>query len=190
MKIIGLAGRPGSGKSAVARALAAETEVEWIDLDRVAWETYAPGSETFDRVVDRFGEEIVDADGEIDRGELAIRIFLDSEAKADLEAIVHPAVLDHLLRFAEAHRVGGTKILLVEGALLSSSPHVNPTTFDAILWLDAPDDVRAERLRVAGRADHAARGDNMAPGLGAVVIDAVGTVADVADRIREQIADL
>lgn len=189
MQIIGLAGRPGSGKSAVARALAEEAGVEWIDLDRIAWETYAPGSETFARVVDRFGDDIIGADGEIDRGELAVRVFLDPEAKTDLEAIVHPAVLDHLCQLADAHRAGGTKTLLVEGALLSSSPHVDPTVFDAILWLDAPDDVRAERLRTAKRADHAARGDDLAPGKGAVVIDAVGTIADVADRVREQIAD-
>ncbi|GAF84886.1 unnamed protein product, partial [marine sediment metagenome] len=54
-RVIGLAGRPGCGKSAVARALAGRPSVEAIDLDRVAWETYVPETTTYDRLVARFG---------------------------------------------------------------------------------------------------------------------------------------
>lgn len=190
MKIIGLAGRPGSGKSAVARALAAAPGVDWIDLDRVAWETYVPGTETFDRVVERFGDDVVSEDGAIDRGELAVLVFLDPGGKDDLEAIVHPAVLEHLKELCEGHRNRGTDILLVEGALLASSRHVDWSILGAVLWLDAPDAVREERLRSAGRADHASRGDDVSPGDRALIVDAEGTIREVAERVRERILGL
>ena len=190
MKIIALAGRPGSGKSAVARALASHSGFEWIDLDRVAWETYAPGTETFDRVVERFGDDVVAEDGAIDRGELAVHVFLDPRGKDDLEAIVHPAVLEHLKEICGDHRKRGTDVLLVEGALLASSRHVDWSTLDAVLWFDAPDAVREERLRVAGRADHASRGDDVSPGDRAILIDAEGTIREVAERVRERILGL
>jgi len=190
MKIVGLAGRPGSGKSAVACALATDPAVVWIDLDQVAWEAYAAGTETFHRVVDRFGEEVVGDDGEIDRGELAVRVFLDADAKSDLEAIVHAAIVVRLKALCTAHRERGTQVLLVEGALLTRSPHVDRSIFDAILWLDVPDAVREERLGAEGRADHAARGDDVLPGSDAVVIDGDGTVDEVAERIRAKMAEL
>ena len=186
MKTIGLAGRPGCGKSAVARVVAEDRGIVWVDLDQVAWDTYAPGTEAFSRVVGRFGDDVVGEDGEIDRGELAVRVFLDHEAKADLEAIVHRAVVDRLEHIRAEHRERGIDVLLVEGALLTSSPHVDRSIFDAILWLEAPDDVREERLRAVGRADHAARGDDLTPG-DAVVVDSVGTVDEVARRVREAI---
>jgi dephospho-CoA kinase len=187
MKTIGLAGRPGSGKSAVARALAMDAGVEWINLDQVAWETYAPGTETFDRVVKRFGDRVIAESGEIDRGELAVLIFLDPAGKDDLEAIVHPAVLERLAELCQDHRSGGLEILLVEGALLASSRHVDWSIFDAVLWLNASDATREARLRGEGRADHASRGDDMSPGDRAIVVDAEGTIREVAERVRERI---
>jgi dephospho-CoA kinase len=189
-KLIGLAGKPGSGKSAVGRALASRPGIEWIDLDRVAWETYASGTATFGRVVARFGEEIVDASGEIDRGELAVRVFLDPAVKEDLEAIVHPAVMERLEALRAEHDRRGTAFLVAEGALLATSPHVEASAFDAVVWLDASDSVRQARLAADGRADHVARGDDLSPRTGAIVIDADGTVAEVTDRVLRAISDL
>jgi dephospho-CoA kinase len=188
MKIIGLAGRAGSGKSAVARALAAAAaDTVWIELDRVAWETYAPGAESYAAVVERFGEGVLNEDGSIDRGELAVRAFVEAGAREDLEAIVHPAVLARMMGLAEEERERGTEILLVEGALLSSSPHVDRSVFDAILWFEVSDDVREARLRASGRADHVVRGDDVSPGASAIVIDAVGSIEDVVGRVRRVI---
>jgi len=180
---IGLAGRPGSGKSAVAQALARREGVEWIDLDRVAWEAYAPGTPSFRRVVERFGDEIVAPNGEIDRGELAVRVFLDADAKQDLEAIVHPAVIERLTALQAEHERRGTSLLLVEGALLTASPHVDRMLFDVVIWLEASESVRRARLAADGRVDHVGRGDGLSPGDAAVVVDAEGTVAEVADQV-------
>ncbi|MGB2984134.1 MAG: dephospho-CoA kinase [Candidatus Bipolaricaulia bacterium] len=190
MKIIGLAGRPGSGKSAVADALASRPNVAWIDLDRVAWETYAPGTETFDLVVGRFGEGVVTEDGEIDRGELAVAVFIDPDAREDLEAIVHPAVAERLVALCEEHRERGTKVVLVEGALLTTSRHVDRSIFDAVIWLDVPDFVREERLRAAGRLDHAGRGDDLAPDDSAILIEAQGSLSEVSTCVWKRIAEL
>ena len=80
----------------MARILAERTGVERIDLDRVAWETYAPGKPTCELLVDRFGTEILSSDGQIDRERLASIAFVSDAAREDLEAIVHPAVIGRL----------------------------------------------------------------------------------------------
>ena len=189
-RLIGLAGKPGCGKSTVASRLSVEPGIEWLDLDRVAWETYSAGTETFDRVVDLFGEEIIGADGEIDRGELAVRVFLDPQAKLDLEAIVHPAVMARVEEARAEAELREVRFLVVEGALLTVSPHVSPDLFDALIWLDASDETRAERLERDGRADHVERGSGLVPGATSSIVDAEGSVDDVAQRVLDCLGSL
>lgn len=189
-KLIGLAGKSGSGKSAVGGTLASRPGIEWVDLDRVAWETYEPGTETYRRVVERFGDEIVAEDGTIDRGDLAVRVFLDPAAREDLEAIVHPAVMDRLEAMRSEHGRRGTAFLIAEGALLTTSPHVDASVFDAVIWLEASDAVRETRLTADGRADHAARGDGLSPSRGAIVVDAEGSVEEIVGRVLKVLSTL
>jgi len=189
-RLIGLAGRPGCGKSTVAQRLAAEEGIEWLDLDRVAWDAYSAGTDTYERVVDLFGEKVVGADGEIDRGELAIRVFLDPQAKTELEAIVHPAVMARVEEARVEAELREVAFLVVEGALLTVSPHVSPDLFDLIIWLDASDETRTERLERDGRADHVARGSELSPGDASSIIDAEGTVDEVTWRIMERLGAL
>jgi len=146
MKVIGLAGRPGSGKSAVASALAKRPGVEWIDLDRLAWEVYAPGTAAFRRLIEAFGEGIIGK--------------------------------------------RGTGVLIVEGALLTSSPHVDRTAYDAVIWLEAPEGVRRRRLKAAGREDHLPRGRGTSPSGSAIVIDARGPIEEVAARVWNAIVKI
>ena len=157
MKVIGLGGPPGSGKSAVARELAMRPSVAWIDLDRVAWHSYRPGTPTFDQLVSRYGRSILGEDGSIDRQRLARAAFADAKGRRDLEALVHPAVSAALAQGVEEHRDAGARILLVEGALLGVSSAVDYTGIDVVLWLDAPPELRARRLAAAGRPLHAER---------------------------------
>ncbi len=185
-RVIGLAGRAGSGKSAVAQALASRGDVEWIELDRLAWETYRPGTETFDRLIERFGREVLGADGAIDRGRLAEWAFSTPASRDDLEAIVHPAVMALLREAIAAHRQLGIVTILVEGALLVHSPHVDRTLFDAIVWLDVDERTRAERLRADSRPQHGRRVPEPSPEAfdGVRRLSAEGTVADVAARLQ------
>jgi len=190
MKVIGLAGRPGSGKSAVASVLTERPGVEWIDLDRIAWEVYAPGTTLFARLVAAFGREIVGPNGAIDRSHLARIVFSDSRARDRLERIVHPAIDERLSLLRAEHEKRGTEVLIVEGALLTSSPYVDQAAYDAVIWLDAPEGIRKERLKAAGREDHISRGEGMTPSDSAIVIDATGPVDEVAARVWDAIAAL
>ena len=188
-RVIGLAGRPGSGKSAVARALAECPGIEAVDLDPVAWETYAPGTPAHAKLVRRFGRDVLSADGRIDRRKLA-HMLSDSAARRDLEAIVHPAVTAILRRVVRDARERGVRILLVEGALLASSAHVDRSVFDAILWLEASDETRRVRLRGDGREHQADRMRGLQPQGGVIPLDAEGSVSNVVGRVRRAIETL
>ena len=187
MKVIGLAGRAGSGKSSAARHLAQKPGIEWVDLDVEAWDTYRPGTAPYNRLLAAFGKSILSESGEIDRSQLAEAAFADHEAQETLNAIVHPAVSDAIRAIVREHRRKGTEILLIEGALLASSQYVDRSGYDLILWLDVPDDVRMERLQAVGRGDHARRGNDVSPTGNYVAVSAEGSIQDVAGRILRAI---
>ncbi|MFC2083002.1 dephospho-CoA kinase [Candidatus Bipolaricaulota bacterium] len=182
-----MAGRAGSGKSAVARHMAQQPQVEWIDLDKVAWGTYAMGTSVYDRLIGAFGKAILDSSGEINRLQLAEAAFASEESQKLLNVIVHPAVSEEVKRLIRVHRGMDTELLLVEGALLASSPYVDRSDFDLIVWLDVPEDIRAKRLRDAGRSAHTHRGNETSPTGEHVPVPADGTVKTVASRILRTI---
>src|SRR6188472_3656130 len=91
MLLVGLTGGIGSGKSTVARFLGDHGAVI-VDADVFAREAVRAGSDAFRAVVQRFGDEVVGADGELDRAKVASIVFADRAALADLEAIIHPEV--------------------------------------------------------------------------------------------------
>src|SRR3989442_14116592 len=86
---VGLSGGIGSGKSTVARALARRGAIV-IDADAIAREVVQPGRPGLAAVVERFGPEVLDGGGRLDRPKLATLVFDDAAARADLNAIVHP----------------------------------------------------------------------------------------------------
>lgn len=88
---IGLTGGIASGKSTVAARLA-ERGAVIIDADQLAREVVAPGTAGLRAVTARFGEQILTAEGQLDRPALGRIVFGDADARADLEAIIHPAV--------------------------------------------------------------------------------------------------
>ena len=187
MKVIGLAGRAGSGKSAVAKSLAQNPAVEWIDLDVVAWTTYVKGTSVYERLLGAFGKNILGKSGQIDRIRLATAAFASPEDQITLNAIVHPAVSDAADAIIREHRKKGTEILLIEGALLASSPYVDRSAYDLVLWLDAPDELRTQRLRAIGRGDHGKRSDEVFPLGNFISIPATGTIEEIATRVLQTI---
>jgi len=183
MRVIGLAGRAGSGKSAVARHLAERSGIEWIDLDAVAWSTYEPGTDLHLQLQDVFGSEILDASGAIDRAKLAEAVFSDCSNRKLLDALVHPAVGRALVPLLESQRTQGTLLVLVEGALLATSPYVDRSPYDRILWLEVEESSRANRLRAIGREAHLPRGCAMAPFGDVDIVCAEGSIEEVAERV-------
>ncbi len=91
LKVFGLTGGIGSGKSTVA-ALLRERGVPVVDADELAREAVAPGSDGLAQVVDAFGGELLGPDGALDRKQLAARVFSDEAARKRLNGITHPIV--------------------------------------------------------------------------------------------------
>jgi len=147
MKLVGLTGGVGSGKSTVAEMMR-ELGAEVVDADEATHAVYEPGNPGFDSVVREFGDAYVDG-GRIDRSRLGELVFGDDDARRRLNAIVHPLVRDWMaLRTAEAAERGAEVVvqdvpLLFENGL--------ERLFSTVVLVYAPEEVQVERL-VSGRA--------------------------------------
>jgi len=146
MKLIGLTGGVGSGKSAVAEMMR-ELGADVVDADEATHAVYEPGSPGFDAVVREFGEGYVDR-GRIDRSRLGELVFRDDDARRRLNSIVHPLVRDWMAqRTAEAAERGADVVvqdvpLLFENGL--------ERLFSTVVLVYVPEEVQIERL-VSGR---------------------------------------
>src|SRR5688572_32093278 len=98
MRRVGLTGGIATGKSHV-RAVFEALGVPTIDADVLAHEAVVPGSPAFAAVKARFGPDVVDSTGAIDRRKLGNVVFADAEARKDLEAIIHPGVVAAIERW-------------------------------------------------------------------------------------------
>jgi dephospho-CoA kinase len=146
MLIVGLCGGIATGKSLIAQEIAKLPGVVIVDADKVAWETYKKNTEPYRKLVARFGQEILSADGEIDRKKLGALVFSDPHAREFVNATVHPAVQEALEKIAKAQRAQGTKLLVIEAALLLESPHVRRDFFNYIILVSATRDAQIHRL--------------------------------------------
>ena len=117
MKVIGLTGGIGSGKSTVARFLA-ELGAVIIDADKVGHEALTPGSEAHQQVVAAFGGEIIAADGNIDRARLGRIVFDNPEALAKLNRIMHPPMYNIVEAQLEEYRRQGVEVVAIDAPLL------------------------------------------------------------------------
>lgn len=149
MIVIGLTGGIASGKSLVARELAKLPGFVALDIDRLAWEVYRPGTKVYKRLVEHFGPKILKADGsgEIDRKRLGEIVFNDQRELQFLDEAVHPEITARLREIIREERRRGTKVLILEAALLLESPHVDRTMFDSIVALRVGREERLRRLR-------------------------------------------
>ena len=153
MKVVGLTGGIGAGKSTVSARLAAKGAVV-VDADAVVKELQARGTPVFDAIVERFGPEVVGPDGELDRPALAAVVFGDPEALADLNALVHPAVGAEILRRVAEHQ-GSDRVVVLDVPLLVESGRYQAA---GVIVVDAPVEVAIERLvRDRGMTEEEAR---------------------------------
>ncbi len=116
MILVGLTGGIGSGKSTVSNALRARGAVV-IDADAIVRELQRPGMPVLDALVERFGDEILTPEGELDRARLASMVFGDTDALEALNAIVHPAVTREISARIDAER-GGDRVVVLDVPLL------------------------------------------------------------------------
>ena len=150
---VGLSGGVGSGKSTVAKLLEKHGAVI-IDADAIAREVVEPGTSGFGAVVQRFGSDVV-AGGRLDRAALAKIVFNDTDALADLNAIVHPLVGARVAELAES--APPDAVVVYDVPLLAEKG--TREGFDAVIMVLAGRERRLERLEKRGmdRSDAEAR---------------------------------
>ena len=117
MKVIGLTGGIGSGKSTVSRFLA-ELGAVLIDADKVGHEAFGPHTEIWREVVAAFGRQIITPAGDIDRAKLGELVFGNSESLARLNRIMHPRIYDMVKARIEEYRRQGVEVVVLEAPLL------------------------------------------------------------------------
>jgi len=120
MRVVGLTGNFGSGKSTVAGMFRA-AGVPVLDADRLAREVTAPGGPAYDDVVREFGAEILHDDGTIDRRRLGEIVFAAPERRSRLEAITHPVILRAIRHALDELSRSGSPVAIVEAALIHES---------------------------------------------------------------------
>ena len=153
MIVIGLTGGIASGKSAVAsmlRALGAHI----VDADQLAREVVEPGRPALAEIAGRFGADVLDAGGRLDRKRMAQRVFSDAKARAALNAIIHPQIAIASRAAIAGLRAAGHSLAIYEAALLVENQIHRG--LDGLIVVSAPDEVQIERLCRRDSIDEAA----------------------------------
>jgi dephospho-CoA kinase len=143
MLLVGLTGNIASGKSTVARMLS-ERGATIIDADVLARRAVERGTPGYERIVERWGDAVLAPDGHLDRAALRGIVFSNPEELELLNTIVHPEVERMRDRLVDEARERGDRIVVCDIPLLFER-HLGGN-FDRILLVDAPRDLRLERL--------------------------------------------
>lgn len=152
MLVVGLTGNIASGKSTVARLLS-ERGATIIDADMLARRTVDPGTPAHAAIVKRWGNAVVSADGTIDRDALRRIVFKAPDELEALNEIVHPHVRALRDELIEQARERGDQIVVCDIPLLFERGLVEE--FDRIVLVDAPREIRLERLVRERKLEHA-----------------------------------
>ncbi|MDX3074346.1 dephospho-CoA kinase [Streptomyces sp. NPDC088354] len=187
MVTVGLTGGIGAGKSEVSRLLSSYGAV-LIDADRIAREVVEPGTPGLAAVVAEFGEEVLTADGSLDRPRLGGIVFSDPERLRALNAIVHPLVRE---RSAALEAGAGPDAVVVNDVPLLAENKL-AALYDVVVVVDAAPDTQLDRLvrlrgmtedearaRMAAQADRAER-----LAIADVVIDNDGPLEALEPQVR------
>ena len=143
MLVIGLTGGIGTGKSLVSRMLQ-EHGATIIDADLVGHEAYTPHTETWQVVVDTFGDVLAE-DGQIDRRKLGAIVFSDPKQLEKLNAIMHPRMYKMIEERIQGHQAGGAETIVVEAAVLIEAKWT--PLVDEVWVTTAPEDHVIDRIK-------------------------------------------
>ncbi|MBA2470646.1 MAG: dephospho-CoA kinase [Chloroflexia bacterium] len=182
---LGVTGNIASGKSTVTGMLA-ELGATVIDSDLVYRELVAPGTPLLRRLASRFGEEIVDDDGSLDRRALGTIVFSDPEALADLDRITHPAVIAEVDRRVAAIPGG---VVVLDAVKLIESGHAERCDAVWVVVTDPEEQVTRLMKRNSLLAEEARRRVTAQPPLEAklaradLVIDNSGSREETRDQV-------
>lgn len=146
MRFIGITGGIGAGKTEILNYIRQHYKCEIYLADEVAHLVKEPGTTCYDQLVELLGQEILQPDGQIDKGRMAQRIFGDEDLLEQVNAMVHPAVKEYLLEHLELARQNPeVELFFVEAALLIEAGYKG--LVDELWYIYAKEDVRRQRLR-------------------------------------------
>ena len=146
MKLIGITGGVGAGKSEILSYIRKHYKCEIYLADEVAHLIKRKGERCYDRLVKLLGEKVLEPSGEIDKGKMAARIFADETLLEQVNAIVHPEVRYYLEdRIREAKDNPQIELLFIEAALLIEAGYDD--ILDEMWYIYANEAVRRKRLR-------------------------------------------
>ncbi|MFB9505048.1 dephospho-CoA kinase [Streptomyces aurantiacus] len=190
---VGLTGGIGAGKSEVSRLLV-ERGAVLIDADRIAREVVAPGTPGLAAVVDAFGEDVLAADGTLDRPRLGSIVFADADRLAVLNSIVHPLVGARSRELEEA--APADSVVVHDVPLLAENDLAR--LYDLVIVVDASPDTQLDRLvRLRGMTEEDARARMAAQAtrekrreMADVVIDNDVPLETLRQRVRDVWTDL
>jgi dephospho-CoA kinase len=143
MRVFGLTGNIGSGKSTVA-AMLRDAGIPVLDVDRISKEVTAPGGRAYDSVVQAFGRGIVQDDGSIDRKRLGEIVFAEPRLRTQLEAITHPAILEGVKEAIAGIKREGHRAAVVEATLIHESGRKG--LFEAVISVSCDRETAISRL--------------------------------------------
>lgn len=145
MKIIGITGGVGAGKSLVLDYLEKEHHAYVLYADKIANDLKMPGEACYDPLIQLLGQEICQEDGCIEKGKMAEKIFKDKEVLAKVNAIVHPAVKEFVCKqIEEKKKQGDVSWFVIEAALLIEDHY--DEICDEMWYIYADIDTRKQRL--------------------------------------------
>lgn len=185
---VGLTGGIGAGKSEVSRLFVSYGAV-LIDADRIAREVVEPGTPGLAAVVEAFGEDVLTAEGVLDRPKLGSLVFSDPDRLATLNAIVHPLVG---ARSAELESCAETGDVVVHDVPLLTENGLAPL-YDLVVVVDASPETQLDRLvRLRGMDESEARARMAAQATRAqrlavadLVIDNDGPLDELEPQVRK-----
>jgi dephospho-CoA kinase len=195
VRVIGLTGGIGTGKSAVAGFLR-ELGVTVIDADEGTRVVQAPGSEGLRRLVAAFGPEILTSEGALDRARLGALVFADAEARQRLNAIVHPLVREWMAERLREAAERGDEVVVLDIPLLFETR--GSEGLDAVMLVYAPEELQLKRLVEQRGLDDGAARDRIAAQmpigdkrrLASHVIVNTGTLEDLRHQVERTWADV
>ena len=146
MKLIGITGGVGAGKSQVLSYLASRCRCRILLADEVGNEVKLPGQPCYEQLVELLGKDVLAEDGTIDRGRMAEKIFADAGLLSRVNGIIHPAVRVYILQEVEKERsLGNVDFFFLEAALLIEEGY--DRVVDELWYIYADEEVRRGRLK-------------------------------------------
>ncbi len=187
MKVIGLTGGVGAGKSLVLTILRTKYNAEVMEADKVAHELMEPGEEGYLGIKETFGEAILNSDGTINRTALGKVIFDNESAREQINSMIHPLVWKRIRQKISASQAG---LIVVEFAIMGEEAE---DIYDEMWYVHASEEVRMRRLlknrgyskersekmirSQASEQEYARRCDR--------IIENHGSVKDLEDQLEE-----